>query len=122
MGAVSAADVAYKGFIEPSWMAADFGSIVSADLMDKLLRNEIYRVCNATTHSMYNSVYPDWKKHDELVEICKSCNRDTAELERALSEAKSAMLHLRHVTDVETSCMRKAVDSKYLKPREEDLT
>ncbi len=75
---------------------------VSQELMDKLLRSEIYRVYNTMMDSNWSdSPYPKWNQHDAFLATCKGCNRDTTELERALRAAKDAMLHLKHVTDME---------------------
>jgi hypothetical protein len=104
-------------------MALDGGCIASAELMESLLRAEVIRVCNATMESAYSSSpYPTWKSHDEFLAVCKSCNRDTTELSRALNAAKDAVLHLKDVTDTERFSIRKAVDGKRLRAREEDLT
>ena len=96
---------------------------VSEELMDKLVRSEIHRVYNTLTDSHWSeSPYPKFNHHDAFVVTCKGCKRDTTELERALSAAKDAMLHLKHVTDTEREYMRRAVDLKKMKPPIEDLT
>ena len=95
----------------------EFESVLSDDYLYDMLRVEIYRVCHGTMDSTaYNTCpYGSPKPHDALIATCKGCGRDTTELERAVNAVKDATLHLKHVTDVETSCLRKAVDSRKLK-------
>ena len=82
--------------------------------MEKLLRDEIYRVCNAAMSAPWNAAHVDWKKYDELILVCKGCRRDTAKLEFALNAAKDAMLYLKYATDFETSSMRRAIETSRL--------
>jgi len=82
--------------------------VASDDLMKKLLRDEIYRVCDATMSAPWNA---DWKKYDELILVCKGCRRDTANLECSLNAAKDAMVHLKYATDFETFYMRRAIET-----------
>ncbi len=98
-------------------------SVISEDLVNKLLQREIIRVSNNTHDTAFgNSPYGNFKFHYELAELCKSCNRDITELSRAIKAAEDAMLHLKHVTEEERCYLRKAVDSKRLRLRDEDLT
>jgi hypothetical protein len=98
-------------------------SVISEDLVNKLLQREIIRVCTNTHDTAFgNSPYGNLKFHHELAELCKSCNRDVTELERAIKAADDAMLHLKHVTEEERCALRKAADSKRLTARVEDLT
>ena len=87
-----------------------------------ILRANIYRVCNATSDStIYSSCpYGSHKAHEELLATCKGCKRDTTELERAMKARTDAELQLKHVTDVETAFLRKAINSH--KIIEENLT
>jgi hypothetical protein len=85
--------------------------LASDDLMKKLLRDEIHRVCNATMSAPWDAAHVDWKKYDELILVCKGCRRDTTELERALNAAKDALLHLKHATDFQTCSMRRAIET-----------
>ncbi len=115
-----AADVAYKDEIRAKLMEM---SAVSEDLAYKLLRKEIFRVVNATCDGSFNnSPYGNLQFHDELIELCKSCNQDTTELSRAINAAKDAMMHLKHVTDKERCNLCNAIDSKRLRSKGEDLT
>ena len=94
------------------------------EYMHAILRAELYRVCNATfDNSAYSSsAYSSHKAHADLLATCKACNRDTTELERAIEARNNAELHLKHVTEIETSYLRKAVDSRNITAVEETLT
>jgi len=97
---------------------------VSDEYMHAMLRSELYRVCNATGDSLAfsSSAYSSHKAHADLLATCKGCNRDTSELERAIEARNNAELHLKHVTEIETSYLRKAVDSHRITAFEENLT
>ena len=96
-------------------------SKVSDELLHKLLREEVYRVCNSTLESaLFASPYPTWKSHEELIALGKSCSRDTTELERVLAEAKSAVLNLQRVSAAERSAMCTALEFNNIRLRDED--
>ena len=85
-------------------------SVISDNYMNELIRSEIYRAYNAIHDASYISLYGYHKPHEDLILACKACMRDTTELERALDALKDAILHLKHVTDMETSLLRMAID------------
>ena len=105
-------------------MAADSASIAADDYLHRVLRAEIYRVCNATgDNSAYSSCpYGSHKAHEDLLLTCIGCKRDTTELKRAMKARDDAEVYLKHVTNMETSYLRQAVDTHKIRPKEEDLT
>ena len=102
----------------------EFRHTVSDEYMHAMIRSDLYRVCNATGDSSAFSscAYSSHKAHADLLATCKGCNRDTSELERAIEARNNAELHLKHVTEIETSYLRKAIDAHKIKPVEENLT
>ena len=94
------------------------------DHLHEVIRREIYRVCNAVgENSAYSSgPYGTRKPHDDLLLTCRACQIDATELERAINAVRNAELHLKHVTNAVTTYLRRAADSKSLKPTEDDLT
>ena len=103
-------------------MASESDDLISEEYIHKVFHKHVYSKCNATTDNSYTSPYGSRQPHEDLIECCKACGRDTTELKRALEAVKDAVMHLKHVTDVETSFLRKKVDSIKIKPRGEDLT
>ena len=102
----------------------EYKHTVTEDYLHAMLRAEIYRVCNATgDNSAFTSCpYASHTAHEKLLATCKGCKRDTTELERAIQARKNAELHLKHVTEAETSSLRKSIDSHKIQPMEENLT
>ncbi len=105
-------------------MTSEVGAVVTDDFIFKVLRDDIYRVCNAVADSSQYATCPygSHKPHDDLLIACKGCKRDTTELQRAMKARDDAELYLKHVTCMETTYLRKAVDTYKIRPKEEDLT
>ena len=105
-------------------MAADSASIMCDEYLHGVIRDKIYRVCNATNdNSNYSSCpYGSHRAHEDLLLTCIGCKRDTTELKRAMKARDDAEVYLKHVTNMETSYLRQAVDTHKIRPKEEDLT
>ena len=98
--------------------------MMDANHLNEIIRLEIYRICNSVgdNSACSTSPYGARKPHDDLMLTCKACQIDITELERAVNAVRNAELHLKHVTNAVTTYLRRAADSKTLRPTEDDLT
>jgi hypothetical protein len=103
-------------------MTASTFSVVDDRYMHELIKRDVYRVCLAVGDVSHCTHYTSCNQHEDLIKVCKACNRDTTELERALSAFKNAAVHLKHVANMERECLRQAVDAHQVRPKDEDLT
>ena len=87
-------------------MAAEITLQIPVKCMQKLLADEVSRVCASAVPATFVSEIPGvgWhKKYDALVKLCKELGRDCTELELALDTAKNAITALWNVADLQKS-------------------
>jgi hypothetical protein len=85
-------------------MAKNISTQVQPELIKSLLSDQVKRVCSSTVPCAFVGGIPgtNWhNNYNDLVRLCTQCGRDCTELELAIESAKNAMIHLRHVADVQ---------------------
>jgi len=98
-------------------------TVICNEYVNNLLQSHIAGVCRSVMDTPYSQgPYGQRKPHEDLLSTCKAYKRDTTELERAMSAHRDAVMHLKHVTDIETLYLRKASEAHLMRPRAEDLT